>query len=305
MTYTYSFDETEIGNVSFPRQMYGELQQGLVRLRDDLVRWNNLAAAEGAPVVPYEHEVSDLERMIREGARQLDRGNEDVRIRGISRASLAYLRAGIEYRLRSLASELRARRQEGWPSAVVSALGRTGEDLSRIASQLDREFNVAPSPILWQVMPSDEAERMVERIRQEPEAGPWDVFISHASEDKEFVRPLADALTGRGLRVWFDEFELHVGASLSGSIHRGLAESRFGVVVLSPSFFAKEWPQWELAGLLARQIGEKRVILPVWHQIDQESVRRFAPPLADLFAVRSEHGLDAVVEALCRAIDRQ
>jgi hypothetical protein len=43
----------------------------------------------------------------------------------------------------------------------------------------------------------------------------WDVFVSHASEDKEgFVRPLAEALKDRGLRVWFDEFTLRVGDSL-------------------------------------------------------------------------------------------
>jgi hypothetical protein len=72
----------------------------------------------------------------------------------------------------------------------------------------------------------------------------WDMFISHASEDKEsFVRPLASALKNTGLLVWFDETALTVGDSLRGKIDEGLAQSRYGIVVLSPNFFAKRWPQ--------------------------------------------------------------
>lgn len=66
----------------------------------------------------------------------------------------------------------------------------------------------------------------------------WDLFISHASEDKEsFVRPLAHFLRELGLKVWYDEFTLSVGDSLSRSIDNGLARSRYGVVVISPAFF--------------------------------------------------------------------
>lgn len=77
----------------------------------------------------------------------------------------------------------------------------------------------------------------------------WDVFISHASEDKEaVVRPMAAALVQAGLRVWYDEFTLTLGDGLRESIDRGLAQSRYGIVVLSPSFFGKRWPQQELSG---------------------------------------------------------
>ena len=46
----------------------------------------------------------------------------------------------------------------------------------------------------------------------------WDVFVSHASEDKEFARALAEGLSKKGLSVWFDDFELKVGDSLRRSI---------------------------------------------------------------------------------------
>ena len=78
----------------------------------------------------------------------------------------------------------------------------------------------------------------------------WDVFISHAHEDKDdIVRPLAHALRQHDLRVWFDEFELRIGDSLRRKIDQGIARSAFGVVVLSTAFFAKNWAQYELDGL--------------------------------------------------------
>jgi len=83
----------------------------------------------------------------------------------------------------------------------------------------------------------------------------YDAFISHASEDKDdLARPLAEFLKKAGFSIWYDEFQLRVGDSLRRSIDKGLANSRFGIVVLSPNFFAKNWPQYELDGLVAKEI---------------------------------------------------
>jgi hypothetical protein len=120
---------------------------------------------------------------------------------------------------------------------------------------------------------------------------PWDAFISHASEDKDgFVRPLAEALRSFGLRVWYDEFALRPGDSLSRSIDRGLAQSRFGVVVLSRAFFAKRWAQRELQGLVAREVaGDGGLILPIWLHVSRDEVLSYSPPLADTFALIGGH----------------
>lgn len=68
----------------------------------------------------------------------------------------------------------------------------------------------------------------------------WDLFISHASEDKEkLVKPLAELLRRYGARIWYDEFELKLGDSLSRRIDEGLRQAAFGLVVLSRRFFAK------------------------------------------------------------------
>lgn len=117
----------------------------------------------------------------------------------------------------------------------------------------------------------------------------FDVFVSHASEDKEsLVRPLATALAQHGFKVWYDEFELKVGDSLSKSIDHGLANSSYGIVVLSRAFFAKNWPQYELEGLTSRQMVGEKVILPIWHGITREDILRYSPSLADKLAIDSK-----------------
>lgn len=133
----------------------------------------------------------------------------------------------------------------------------------------------------------------------------WQFFICHATEDKEEIaRPLADALTSRGFDVWYDEFSLTLGDSLRRKIDQGLAESRYGIVILSPNFFAKDWPQKELDALVSReaQSGET-IILPIWHNIDRKTVSKFSALLADRIAVSTSKSLDHVVGAIINAVN--
>jgi hypothetical protein len=98
--------------------------------------------------------------------------------------------------------------------------------------------------------------------RRQPAASEWDVF-THATEDKDdVVKPLACALQDLGIRVWYDEFELHLGDSLRRKTDGGLARCRFGVLVLSPWFFAKNWAQYELDSLVTREMTGEQTILP-------------------------------------------
>jgi hypothetical protein len=137
------------------------------------------------------------------------------------------------------------------------------------------------------------------------EANTWDVFIRHASEDKgALVADLAKALQAAGVSVWYDDFTLTIGDSLRRSIDRGLAHSKFGVVVLSPAFFAKEWPQRELDGLVSRENEGTKVVLPVWHTVDVEYVRRFSPMLADRLGISSERGIEGITAAILAAIGK-
>jgi hypothetical protein len=133
----------------------------------------------------------------------------------------------------------------------------------------------------------------------------YDLFISHASEDKEAVaRPLAKHLQQLGLRVWLDEFELTLGDSLRRKIDYGLSRSRYGIVVLSPAFFAKEWPNKELDGLVAREDGSEKVVLPIWHNVSASDVVKFSPMLADKVAVSTSRGMLHVATTVAEAVRR-
>lgn len=113
----------------------------------------------------------------------------------------------------------------------------------------------------------------------------YDVFISHASEDKdEVARPMAEALQAHGLKVWYDEFTLRIGDSLRRKIDEGLANSRVGLVILSPSFLNKGWANHELDGIVTRSITGEQVLLPIWHKISKEEVISYSPSLADKLA---------------------
>lgn len=126
----------------------------------------------------------------------------------------------------------------------------------------------------------------------------FDVFLSHASEDKDTIaRPLYDALQAEDVAVWFDEAVLKMGDSLSGKIDEGLARCPHGIVIISPSFLAKRWPQRELAGLVAREMAAgKKVILPIWHDIDHATLVQHSPTLADKVAGQSADGIPSLVK---------
>jgi hypothetical protein len=113
----------------------------------------------------------------------------------------------------------------------------------------------------------------------------YDVFISHASEDKdEVVRPLANALKSEGLSVWYDEFELKIGDSLRRKIDKGLANSKFGIVVLSKDFIKKGWTNYELDGIITKSVSGEQIVLPIWHNLTKKEVIDFSPSLADKLA---------------------
>ena len=131
----------------------------------------------------------------------------------------------------------------------------------------------------------------------------WDVFICHASEDKEeFVRPLAEALRDAGLKVWYDEFSLGWGDRLGRTIDRGLAESRYGIVVLSSAFFEKHWPKDELDGLAQREVDGENVIRPIWHKVGRDEVACYSLRLADRKALLSSDGPEAIAIETLRIV---
>ena len=184
-------------------------------------------------------------------------------------------------------------------------------DMQGLRGSTRAGFRVIPATAFQPLPPIREQRQALEDIAENfatqlapAEDREFDVFISHASEEKEtLVRPLAEALRTRGLVVWFDEFELRVGDSLRRKIDGGIARSRFGLVVLSKPFFAKGWPAYELDGLVSRAVDGSQVLLPIWHEISKDEVMSESPSLADKVALRtSEYSVEEIADELAAVI---
>jgi len=128
----------------------------------------------------------------------------------------------------------------------------------------------------------------------------YDFFISHASEDKEgIVRNLVNLLIENRFKVWYDEFELIVGDGLRKKIDYGLTKSKFGIVIISQYFISKKWTEFELDGLVTREMNGHKVILPIWHNITLNEVIEYSPSLANKLALdTSKHTLEEIVAEL-------
>jgi hypothetical protein len=238
--------------------------------------------------------------MIQWGADRLSKVGkfDEISVSNVAVGNLQYLKAGGVLLVLEAEQELE-REFAKLPHGVVATRRKRIAKMKE-SCEMGMFASMEPAACLWEVAPSP-AVRTPPVIREgEPS---WDVFICHASEDKElFVMALAEHLTKAGVRVWLDSFVLKLGDSLRRSIERGLASSRFGVVVLSPKFFAKEWPQRELDGMAALEIEGRKIILPVWHDVGVDEVRAYSPILADRVAIRSDRGVETVVNEITAVI---
>lgn len=116
----------------------------------------------------------------------------------------------------------------------------------------------------------------------------YDVFISHAWEDKEsFVDEFVQALRNRGVKVWYDTTQIKWGDSMRKRIDDGLRLSRFGVAILSPNYIAdgKYWTKAELDGLFQLESINGKKLLPIWHNLTKKQVAEFSPIIAGKLAM--------------------
>lgn len=120
-----------------------------------------------------------------------------------------------------------------------------------------------------------------------PDEDEYDVFISHAWEDKEdFVEEFVIELEKLGLKVWYDKAKMKLGDSMRQKIDSGLNKSKYGIVVLSPNYIAegKYWTKTELDGLFQLESVNGKRIIPIWHNLQKKEVMAFSPTIAGKFA---------------------
>jgi hypothetical protein len=136
---------------------------------------------------------------------------------------------------------------------------------------------------------------------------PWDIFISHASDDKKgFVDPLARRLRELAVRVWYDQFVLKPGDRLSEKIAEGLAKSRCGLLIISRAFINKRWTRYEMSGLVNRFVEDNARLIPIWLDVTRADVVELNPALADLVSIRAaENDVDSCALEILRVVRPQ
>lgn len=116
----------------------------------------------------------------------------------------------------------------------------------------------------------------------------YDVFISHAWEDKEaFVDEFVAELEAIGIKPWYDRQRIKWGDSMRQRIDEGLRHSKFGIVVISPDYIAdgKYWTKTELDGLFQLESVNGKTILPIWHNITKKEVINYSSIVAGRLAM--------------------
>jgi hypothetical protein len=132
--------------------------------------------------------------------------------------------------------------------------------------------------------------RVVEQRAAQPELR--DVFLCHAWDDRQGpAKELHDLLVSRGVSVWFSEKDVGLGTPLLRAIDKGLANSRVGIVLVTPALLLRlpkeSIADKELSALLARDR-----LVPVVHGTTYEALRDVSPMLA------SRTGLDTAEESM-------
>jgi hypothetical protein len=119
--------------------------------------------------------------------------------------------------------------------------------------------------------------RSVERRATLPDLR--DVFLCHAWDDRQgTAKELHDMLESLGVSVWFSEKDVGLGTPLLRAIDKGLAKSRVGIVLVTPTFLQRLLGEGiadkELSALLARDL-----LVPVVHDTTYEALREVSPLL--------------------------
>jgi TIR domain len=134
----------------------------------------------------------------------------------------------------------------------------------------------------------------------------WDIFMSHASPDKPYVRGLVKALREKGITVWFDDDCIAWGEPVRQAVKKGLNNSRYGIVVLSKAYLAdRKWTEHEFDGLFARERINSFIILPIWHGVDRDEIEQYDAALADRRgSISNTDDYGTIVESVLKLLGR-
>lgn len=142
----------------------------------------------------------------------------------------------------------------------------------------------------------------VKEIMKESES--FDIFIGHASEDKDLVaRPIFEECERQGVKAFIDEIHIDWGDSLTEKINHALGKAKYFLAVMSEKSIEKAWPRKELNSAIAREISGEQKVLPLIVGDHKKIFEKF-PLLADKRFIQWDGDAKNIVNAICKTKEK-
>lgn len=283
-------------------------QDSINRLEKDIADLYKKIADETKKEIDKSKQIDSINRSINKNTSIPSRQSKERQILSYQSDILSCKSKNADYqkKISEKSAELGKKKQE-LRKAEENDIKKTQKEQKDFQSRLVQNINNQSSQLnrlVLQTYSNSDLNPVVEPVSSDKE---YDFFISHASEDKDdIVRDLANALVKAGLRPWYDEFVLKIGDSLRKTIDNGLLKSKYGIVIISPSFIKKNWTEYELNGMVSKEMNGHKVILPIWHKITKDEVIKFSPTLADKVALNTSiNTIEEIVKSLKEILENQ
>ena len=113
------------------------------------------------------------------------------------------------------------------------------------------------------------------------------IFLCHAWDDRQTgAKELYDLLVARGVSVWFSENDIGLGEPFLRAIDKGLAKSRIGIVLVTPSLLKRLPAPGAVSDRELSVLPARDQLVPSVHNTTYDALRDVSPMLA------SRNGLD-------------
>ena len=131
-----------------------------------------------------------------------------------------------------------------------------------------------------------------------------DVFLCHAWGDrKEAAKELHDLLEAAGVKVWFSEKDLGLGVPMMRAIDKGLANSRIGLVLVTPAMLER-LPKESVADKELSTLLAGNQLIPIVHNTSYEALRNVSPMLASRTGLdTSEDSMKVVAKKIAELVE--
>lgn len=269
------------------------LQQKEKSLSTDIARLDKELARE-------QKNISDAEKKIANSRAAISRSKSVSTIKSKQRIIETELKKSTraQSKIADITNKLAKKRKELGDNQIKLSKERTKEN-ARFQNDLKRSYDQQLEEI--RQVQANEIKVVHSEILNDPSLKDkdYDIFISYASEDTDYVDNLEKAFVDSGFSIWRDKSSLGWGQSIRQSIDAGVVKSKFGLVVISSYYIKKYWTSYELDGILNKESSTGRqMILPLWHNITKEEIDSKSPSLSSRLALNTQiNSINEIVDA--------